>query len=92
MECKGGPKQNDVIGTLDLLKMKNGWNNPPLLSNFLSFRTYCMFIAALVRFLWPYLLEEKIIIFQFFKKMQRGQKVNILDKKSKNYEIWKLPT
>jgi hypothetical protein len=42
-----------------------------------------MFIAALVRFLWPYLLEEKIIIFQFFKKMQRGQKVNILDKNPK---------
>jgi len=56
--------------------MKNGLNNHPLLWNFLSFRTYCMFIAALVRFLWPYLLEEKnLLTFSVFsKKMQRVSK------------------
>ena len=63
-----GYLKNDVIGTLDLIKIKNGWSNHLLRSNFLSFHIYCMFINSLFHILWPLKLEKKDLFFSFSKK------------------------
>ena len=51
-----------------------------------------MVIPAWVRFLSSYELEKESFIFQFFKKIQRRLKVNILDKNDKNDAIRKQTT
>ena len=86
----GCPK-NDAIDPSNLVKSKNPWKNRQTVLNFLSSGSDCMFIAALVCSLWAIKLEEKILFFlHIFKTIQRRLRVNILDKISKNDEIWKL--
>ena len=75
---------------INVVKSKNPWKNRQTVLNFLSSGSDCMFIAALVCSLWAIKLEEKILFFHIFKKIQRSLRDNILDKNSKNDEIWKL--
>ena len=80
---------DDVIDPLTWLKSKNPWKKSLLLFPILSSSEDRNSTSSFVLLVEAFCREENIVNFRVWKKNQRNQKVNIMDKNSKNDKIWK---